>query len=82
MMTDLTEERLDELLEMHPAGDVHETLTALKSLIGKCESETDAIRKDALEREIRALAAALDHERREADRAGEDYINDGEFFAR
>jgi hypothetical protein len=81
-MTDLTRDYLDTLLEHDTDENIRETVLAIKSLLVALDSETDADRKATVTEEIRDLKTILEHEQRDGGRAGEDYINDGEFHAR
>jgi hypothetical protein len=80
-MNKLTEAYLDKLLEQHPDGDVRDTVMAIKTRFFALAHEVDVDRKTILMEEMHDLNTVLQHELREAGRAGEDYINDGVFHA-
>lgn len=81
-MTIPGERHLRRLLELHPDGDIRETVLELGIRLAAFGSETDAGRKAALAEGIRDLGAVLEHELREAGSGGEDHVNDGMFHSR
>lgn len=80
-MTDLTDDYLTQLLKRHPDGEIHKTLTELKSLVQKLDSADLAARKSLLD-EIRPRVSLLEHELSEEGQSGEDFINDEVFLSR